>query len=207
MAETDILQDINLSAIKFPVHTIAHGTDLLHKYPELATIDFFQQYPNADRNYVIRYIIYLYDPAYEMQKKYLDLKIRKEKCSDLAGFERNDSTGKFKEAKVYKIMLLSDIEVGKMIFAFLKYLNNREWSQIVVNEQIFEEYTRLLMKPIDGDDDKKILEAANVKSKLREECKTIIEDLDKFYKLFYGDDPALKNTIKKKPVRPETMIL
>lgn len=191
--------------IRFKVHEVPQGTELLIKFPELGACQEFMNYFSGDRNYVIRYICYAYDPESDLYKDFTDISKIKEAAADLAEFPRNEKTGKFEE-HVYMMMRMENSAVNDMIIAFLKILNNHIWAQIQVNEQMFWEYARLLAEPVTGAGSKDILQAADIKKKLREEIKTIATDLKDFYKQMFGDSDELKNIVKKKPVRPETMI-
>lgn len=191
--------------LRFKVHEVPHGTELLLKFPELGDCEEFRNYTNGDRNYVIRYIGYAYDPGSDLYKDYTDIFKIKEAAAALAEFPRNEKTGKFEE-KVYQMMRMENSAINDMIIAFLKIINNHIWAQIQVNEQMFWEYARLLAEPVTGEGSKDILQAADIKKKLREEIKTIALDLEGFYKQMFGDNEDLKNIVKKKPVRPETMI-
>lgn len=191
--------------IRFKVQEVPHGTELLLKFPELGACEEFRNYGSGDRNYVIRYICYAYDPGSDLYKDYTDIFKIKEAAADLAEFPRSEKTGKFEE-KVYQMMRMENSEINDMVIAFLKMINNHIWAQIQVNEQMFWEYARLLSEPVTGEGSKDILQAADIKKKLREEIKTIATDLEGFYKQMFGDNEDLKNIVKKKPVRPETMI-
>jgi hypothetical protein len=191
--------------IRFKVLDVPKGTELLLKFPELGACDEFRNYIDGDRNYVIRYICLAYDPQSDLYKDYTDLTKIKEAAAELAEFPRNTKTGKF-EDKVYRMIRMENSTINDMIIAFLKIINNHIWAQIQVNEQMFWEYARLLSEPVKGDGSKDILQAADIKKKLREEIKIIATDLEVFYKQMFGEDEDLKNVVKKKPVRPETMI-
>jgi hypothetical protein len=194
--------------LKIPVHKIPENEDLVSKF------DVFQQYkeftdcPKASRNKVIKYVVFAYDPGSPfVMDSVSDLKKRKEAAAEAAGFLRTPTTGLFDEL-VKEIMELKNEETNAMIFKFLQIINNRTWTLIVTNEQIFDEYTALLMEPVkstSATEDKKVLEAANIKSKLREECKVIADDLKKLYKEFFGDNDDLKDKIVAKPIKPETV--
>lgn len=199
------MEGVSFSKLKIPVHKIDKGQDIVQAFKELQSLPEFHMYPFGNRNFVIRYVIYCYDPKSPLIDLYVDLKRRKESAAEYAGFERNKKTGKFPD-EVNAIMALENTAVNDMIFCYLKLINNRVWTQIVTNEQLFDEYSRLLMAPVgNASDDKKLLEAANVKAKLREECKLISTDLDKLYKDLFGDNDDLKDNVMAKPIRPETV--
>ncbi len=197
------MEKVDFSRLKIPVHTVEKGQDIIHKFRELAQFDEFALYPNPNRNNVIRYVIYAYDPESPFVKNStLDLIKRKEMAAEYAGFERNKKTGVFPESDC-NMMNLKIEEVNDMIFCYLKIINNYTWVQITTDEQLFWEYTKLLNQPLSNDDEKKLMESANIKGKLRLERNLIKQDLDKYYKEFYGSDAELQEKVKR--FSPETV--
>jgi hypothetical protein len=198
---------LDFSKMLFDISSVPPGTDLNQKFHKLGKIKEFQEYSNPDRNFVTRYILLMYESGSPLHEAYEDLSERKSKAADIAGYERN-SKGKFKDERIYKIMSMEEEEINNLIFAFLKAFKHTTWMQIVTNEQIFEEYSRLLIDPVTGKDSKNILEAANVKAKLRQECKDIAADLKSLYKELCGkSQDELKPILseKLKPITPETI--
>lgn len=193
--------------LRFKIHEIPHGTDLLHRFSQLNSIQEFREYGIADRNYVIRYIIYCYDPGSDFIEKFTNLRERKEACLIEAGFERNKKDA-FDE-KCMAMMDLSDDAVREMINGYLRFINNRTWSMLVSTEEMFNEYQKLIMKPVStaGEDkEKDILAAADMKKKLREECNLMDEHLKRYYQEIFGDNDDLKELhTKKKRVSPESI--
>ncbi len=155
--------------LKIPVHTVEFGQDIVDKFRELQQYVEFSKYPHKDRNFVIRYVVYAYDPESPFVKNSAsELSKRKEAAADEAGFERNKKTGKFTD-EVYEMMDFKKEEVNNMIFCYLRILNNYTWVQITTDEQLFWEYTKLLMEPLENTDEKKLMESAKIKGILREE--------------------------------------
>ncbi len=195
------------SKLKFPIHEVPHGTDLLHKFNQLSSIQEFREYGNADRNKVIRHIIYCYDPGSDFIEKFPNLKERKEACMIEAGFERNKKD-EF-DYRCIQIMDLSDETVRDMINGYLRFINNRTWMMLVSTEEMFSEYQKLIMKPIatnSEDKEKDILAAADIKKKLREECNLMDEHLKRYYQEIFGDNEDLKEQhTKKKRISPESI--
>jgi len=193
----------DFNRLHIPVHTVEKGQDIVNKFKELQEHIEFSMYPHSDRNDVIRYVVYAYDPESPFVKNSTsELSKRKEAAADAAGFERNKRTGLF-AANVTELMELRNEEVNRMVICYLKMLHNYTWTQIVTYEQLFWEYISLLLEPLVNTDEKKLMEAANIKGKLREECNKIKQDLDKFKKEFYGDNADLKEKVER--VRPETI--
>ncbi len=208
--------DLDFTGLKYRVDQIPQGTDLIVKFRELADIKEFSEYTCPDRNYLIRYIFLVYDPGSPLIKKYTDLSKRKEIAAEISGYERNVKTGKFKSENIYKVFEMSgsveanekyEIEeyqsANPLIFAFLKHINNMLWAEIVINEQLFFEYSGHVMEEISGKDSKGVLDAASVKMKLREEMSCIRIHIGKLYKEFFGDNIEVQEKIK--PFKPETI--
>ncbi len=195
--------------LRFPIFDVPHGTDLVHKFKELQDYPEFALYQDSNRNYVIRYVFYLYDRSSDLIKQVQDLTKRKEAAAELAGFIRNDKTGKFDDEVIDMMALKKDEEgespINDMIFSFLRMQDEMLWSLIVINENMFNEYMKLLMDPVFGKDSKNILDAANIKTKLREEIKGIRQDIESFYKEMYGENDDLKEVKKRKAITPETI--
>jgi hypothetical protein len=191
------------SRLRIPVHTVEKGQDIVHKFKELEHFPEFSLYPHADRNNVIRYVVYAYDPESPFVKNStLDLIKRRETAAEHAGFERNKKTGKFTDS-TYQIINMEVEAVNNMIFCYLKVIHNYTWVQITTDEQLFWEYTKLLNQPLVNDDEKKLMESANIKGKLRIERNLIKQDLDKYYKELYGDNADFQEKIER--VTPETI--
>lgn len=208
--------------LKYNIHSIPRGTDLLHKFAGLQGIKEFSTYGTPDRNKVIRYIIYCYDPGSDFIEREPNLQKRKEMCLIEAGFERNKKD-EF-DPYLIDIMTLQSEAHRNMIFAYLEHINNRTWMMLVSTEEMFLEYQRLIMKPItlvpsktpsNNDDgevyyaelkEKDILVAADMKKKLREECNSMDSDIDRYYQKLFGDNEDLKDQFKqKKRVTPESI--
>jgi hypothetical protein len=211
------------SGLRFPIYDVPPGTDLVHKFKELQDYPEFAMYKHADRNYVIRYVIFCYDMGSDLIKKYTDLTKRKEAAALLAGFERNEKTGKFKD-EVYNMMNLkkqivkikgeegekdeTEVESNKiyeMVMCYIKLQNDRLWSMIITTEQAFSEYQGLIMEPVSERGDKDTLAAVKIKDGLMDSCDRMHERISTYYKQLFGDNEDLKEVIKKKPIRPETV--
>jgi hypothetical protein len=191
--------------LKIPVESTPEGEDIVRYFKELYSKEEFASFSHPEKNKIVRYIIFGYDIDSLCVKSNLhDLKKRKEDAAERAGFKRSRS-GVF-EDYVHEIMDMNNKEVNQMICCYLRYfVHNNAWKLIVVNEQMMSEYISLMLEPVvSHKDDKKRLEAANIKAKLREECKAIASDIKMLYKDLYGDNEDLKEEIIK-PVRPETM--
>jgi hypothetical protein len=199
---------LDFSKMMFDVSAVPQGQDLCNRFQKLGQIKEFQSYPHPDRNRVIRYVVMMYDVKSPLRDTYPDLQLRKEAALDLAGFDKN-AKGDYKDEKVHLIMDMKDEEVNALIFEYLKLQNSRTWMMIVSTEEMFLEYQKLIMEPIkkkDGEKEKDILAAADIKKKLREECNAMDSDLERFYKKLSGDDLQVEEVIvKKKRSTPESI--
>lgn len=194
--------------LKFNVFDVEHGEELLIRFPELKQIEAFRDCISGDRNRIIRYICYLYDPGSPLQSEYQDLKARKEAAAELAGFKRN-SKGLWPESTqdIFNVINKGDVNIVDMVFEFLRIINDKTWMILKVNEINFWEYSLMLMENISGKNSKEKLDAANVKTKLREELKIIASDTELYMKKMFGDEENLQALAKEKLKRitPETV--
>lgn len=215
------IQNKPFSRLKFPVHEVPQGTDLVHKFSELAGHREFSNYPHADRNNVIRYILYCYDLNSDLIKQFTDLKKRKEAAAELAGFKRSEKDGKF-DKEVYNMMEFkkktitttdedekeeTEVESNKiyaMVMCFLKIQQSRLWSMIVSTEQAFEEYQGLIMEPVSERGDKDTLTAAKTKDALMDSCDKMNQRIEEYYNKLFGSNEDLIE-VKRKAISPETI--
>lgn len=203
---THNMEKLDFSRLLVPVHTVEMGQDIIHKFPELRDFPEFSMYAEGDRNYVIRYVVYAYDPESPIVKKsIMTLAKRKEAAADLAGFERHKKSGLFEDG-VYEIMDLKNEAVTAMILRYLKIVNSLAWTQIVTYEQQFWEYAESLLDPLKKEkdtDEKKFMESLNIKGKIRVEFNNIKQDLESLKKEFYGTNADLQEKVER--ARPETI--
>lgn len=155
----------------------------------------------------LRYVLLMYDVNSPMRNHYPDLHKRKEFAASMAGYDlmKEDVTTLFE----FKIKNDQDeyepneVLLG-IIVKFLKYQNNWVWSMIVSNEQAFYEYNMRVMMPVEGNKDKDILQAINIKTQIMSSQDEIYQRLQKYYKDLSGGDNELEEAItKRKRLRPE----
>lgn len=155
----------------------------------------------------IRYVLLMYDLNSPLRNHYPDLHKRKEFAASIAGYDlmKDDVTTLFE----FKIKNEQDeyepneVLLG-VIMKYLKYQNNWVWSMIVSNEQAFYEYNMRVMMPVEGNKDKDILQAINIKTQIMTSQDEIYQRLQKYYKDLSGGDTQLEDAIvKRKRVRPE----
>lgn len=179
---------------------------LLEDCKELKNVEAIVKYlsqPDRDgeRKKVVMYVVLLYSADSVLNRvPQIPLEERKLKAADMVGFERN-SKDEFKSTLVDRVFKFEDDNVFEMVFGFIKYQNNSLWMEIVATENMLDDYIKGMMKKIDEKDDKKNLDALNVKTKLRQEVRSINEDLKQMYKDFYRDHDDFKEKARTRVKR------
>lgn len=151
---------------------------------------------------MIRYVILMYDVKSPIRKHYPELGKRKEFAASIAGYDlvKDDVVALFD----FKINEEPYEELLDMIIKYLKYQNNWVWTMIVSNEQAFFEYNRRVMMPVDGNRDKDILQAINIKTQVMTSQDEIYQRLQRYYRELSGGDSNLEDAIIiRKRLRPE----
>ena len=141
---------------------------------------------------LLKYIIYMYDKNTPMRELYQELQERKIECALLSGYnEKKDKT------ILEELYNLTDKRACELISSFLKYQNHKSWALLVSNEEVLWQYQQELLNPItDFRQDKEKLQALEIKSKLMNECDSIIKRIEGYEEKIYGDDKKLKDAMK-----------
>lgn len=162
---------------------------------------------NVD-NRMLKYVLLMYDMNSPLREFYPELDKRKQFAASMAGYDldKDDVTALFD----FKIKVDDDEvaydELLNMIIKYLKYQNNYVWSMIVSNEQAFYEFNKRVMIPVEGQRDKDILQAVDIKNKLMDAQDVIVQRLQKYLRELTGEDEALEQSItKRKRLRPENI--
>jgi hypothetical protein len=188
-----MITDKELSIIEF---------NPLSKKPMLVAYPKLKEIIGSGDDRMIRYVILMYDVTSPLRQHYPDLSKRKEFAATLAGFDlmKDDVVSLFEfrlNDEPYEPLL-------DMITTYLKYQNNWVWSMIVSNEQAFYEYNRRVMMPVEGNRDKDILQAINIKTQIMVSQDDIYQRLQKYYRELSGGDDKLQEAITtRKRLRPE----
>jgi hypothetical protein len=180
--------------------------DLLVRFPKLKALPSFASYGHGDRNYIIRYIIYLYDINSPV-RFYDDLDKQKIEAAILAGYETN-SKGSFKDARIKKVLENEDDEVLSMIGDYLISLRNRTYASIRANEHTYYENLRSIFNKSVYKDAKQELDALVVKEKLLDLNEKIEQRLEAKSNELWGKDEDLAKKLDNKfsgMITPETM--
>lgn len=149
---------------------------------------------------LVRYIVALYSyDSFLNHRTPIPLQERKQRALSFAEIQpSNDVTN--------ELLLLENDLILKMIQDYLIAQRNNIWTEIVTTEQQYEEAVRLRLQPIKrADKDKDQLAAAELKKKLRLDCKEMQVDLERFYNQFYLDHEDLKNKVRDKATTLEML--
>ena len=195
------------------IDILSECDDLFEKFHELTNIVEMVNYMKGGdkgkwKSKVIKYIVLLYSFDSILNKRpVIELNERKMKAADMVGFTRHKG-GDF-EKRTKELFDLDDSNYIDMVFGFLKYQNETLWKEIVATEGMVDQYIKGMMQVVDMDDDKKALEALNVKSKLRQEVRNMNQDLKDMYRQFYKDhsDVQEKVVTKKKSDSIESRVI
>lgn len=147
---------------------------------------------------LLKYIICAYDFNSPFVKEYKDLKLRKQSAAQFAGFSlENDDLEYLFDFKNEDIVNAIDVYLKEFMCTML-------WYGIVANEQVYYEYGKRMMQPIEDKDtkEKDVMSAISIKSKLSEDMANIRGRIEADYKKLYGDD-ELEKVITQKKFRPE----
>ena len=178
--------------------------DIEEVYPQLKSITdgnswYLQEVRKEERQGLQVFVILMYDPASPLRDEHQDITKRKHAALVMAGIDSES------------LLAAVVTEAGHpgfvdMVVSYLKLVNSRLWTLITINEQTFYEYSTKVMSPITGTDmdEKDILNAATIKTKLMEACDDIHKRLKEYYREFTGEDDDLEQGIeKKKAMTPE----
>lgn len=157
---------------------------------------------------MLRYVLLMYDQNSPLREYYPELGKRKSFSASIAGYDldKEDVTTLFD----FKVKNEADEyvpceEMLELIMKYLKYQNNWVWSMIVSNEQAFYEFNQRVMMPVDGNKDKDILQAINIKTQIMQSQDDIAQRLKKYFRELSGGDEQLEDAvIKRKRLSPES---
>lgn len=175
--------------------------ELEKEYPELMPIT---KLCGKDADLIMRYILLVYDETSVLAQSQRDITMRKQKGIELSGIK--NKSAEFIES----ITLCTHKSIVKMICEYMKVFKKpRLWQMIVANEMLFQEYNERLMQKIKENDmdEKKELDALQVKTKIRQEVEAINTSLESYYSAMFGKDEDLKRKIQDIDYSPEGQAL
>lgn len=165
------------------------SVDLISQIPQLKNLVSWRSYSGRiERNPLCKYIIYLYSGDTYLNKVRIPLEERKKKALLHAGFKMND-LGEFDGEVMNFVYNLGSEEVLTMVHDYLRFQNDSVWTEIVISETEVDEATKIRLRPMESEDKK----SADLKQRLREQCREINSYLETLYKRFYNDHTDVKN--------------
>jgi DNA-binding protein Fis len=178
--------------------------DIEEVYPQLKSITdgntwYLQEVRKEERQGLQVFVILMYDPGSPLRDEHQDITKRKNAALTLAGIDPESLLATVIKEAAHPGFV-------DMVVGYLKLVNSRLWTLITINEQTFYEYSTKVMLPIAGlgMDEKDVLNAATIKTKLMEACDDIHKRLKEYYREFTGDDDDLEQGIeRKKAMTPE----
>lgn len=176
---------------------------ILKAYPKLNEI-VDPEWLDTNTDNLIKYVILVYDPGSYLINAEKDLNYRKGIAAELAGFDAIMGD----EELMNSIYNCTHEYIPELIVKYLvRFAKSKDWAALVVTEHCFWEATQHLMAPIKGEDSKKVLEAVQKKSALKDEIDKDIARIDKYQKAFFGNDDKMEEVFKRKSFSsPERML-
>lgn len=178
--------------LKFRMHNIPKGANLLEEFPELKRHEelVMLYIEKTQPNEIIRYSIYMYDPKSDLLKQEPDYISRKKRAKELSGIFENTSDD----------LLL---EVGWLFINRIFHERKmREWHTL---QQELEENNKARWTPIDDTekDQKKLMEAYQKKGLLRTQAMEIQKLLDTIESEIFNDEDMKKKAYEVLLTTPE----
>jgi len=187
------------TSMKLDVLGFDEDLDVISAIPELKKMKSWVEYPGEPltRNQIAKYIVILYsDDSILNLRNPLPLDDRKDQALALAGIDKTAIVEK-------ELLFLNNPVYLKMIHDFLINQDDILWMELVTTEEQYNEAIRLRLSP--AGTGKMALAAADLKKKLREECKVMVNDIKTYYRKFYSDHEDVKEKVKELPSSLETI--
>ena len=181
---------------------------IIDEYPALQNIF------SVVKDVVARYIILMYAKDSPMKKDYPSLQKRKEACANICKIPELDRQEVFdfviESSELTEDGMVKTVEPNasalNALSGFLIYQNDRLWAMIVTNEQAFYEYQKKVMSEVSADEDKDMLQAIAIKTKLLEAMDDINKRLDSYYDTMTGGDKKVVESLtRKRMATPESL--
>lgn len=121
-----------------------------------------------------------------MRLKISDIQLRKEECYEMSEL-KDEKEGIFD---------LSHDNILAYINAYLKHQSSKIWAVMTANEEVLWQYQQELLTPIvNYKNDKDKLQALEIKTKLMQECDSIIKRIEAYEEKIFGDNDDKKKEI------------
>jgi hypothetical protein len=141
--------------------------------------------PSSDIPILI-YVALIYDQKSPLRLKISNIQERKEEAAEMAGIKGDASY----------IFDLRDNNILTYINSYLRHQSSKVWSVLAANEEVLWQYQQELLTPIkDFKNDKDKLQALEIKTKLMQECDSIIKRIDAYEDKLFGDTKEKKSEI------------
>jgi len=189
----------DFSRLTFQIFELDPRVQLTKEFPRLGTVQVFAKSTGRiESNLLLRYVIFCYD-RYSPLREIEDLPLRKETALHLAGI--TEPSPGVEALLDNKLPIVCD-----MIIEYCRLQNSRVFQMKVVALEALYEYQRLIIDPIDRDlDDDKKMRAANLKTKLIEDCDVIHSKIKKYNEELYGSDDDAVEVEQFVRISPETI--
>lgn len=170
--------------LRFRIYDVAPDKDLLEEFPELTRYDALVNSKAANKNLLLRYLIFMYDPDTDLIKDITALEKRKVRAAELAGFG--------KDTDVSTIFDLSNADARELMMCLVTDvyhdLDYAEWVTLC------EEQDRIRLMRIDParklkSDDKEL----DRRAKLRKHSDEIQVKIDERRVRIWGDNKDVEN--------------
>lgn len=134
-----------------------------------------------------RFLIYLYDQGSPFTKQFPKLEDRQNAIREYIG---SMPATKFEAA-----LDLEDENNIDCIQQILKGQGNRVWRMIVSNEHLFDELEQNMIKLVEMEKDKDVLQSMKIKADLAKLQEEVTDRLEKYYTKLAGDHEEVKDRI------------
>ena len=154
---------------------------LLKMYPKLKEVkkESDTLLTDKDLDMYFRYVSFVYDPHSPMNHEYPTLDQRKAMAKEEVGYNGQD----YPELAAYFIIII---------------INNRLWTEIASNENVFDEFTIKVNKPIGVDlDEDKQLKAVQLKNVMLTQMSEMRKRITTLRNELFSGDIEIVNTEKK----------
>jgi hypothetical protein len=147
---------------------------------------------------MVRYIIFVYDPASPFRQEYPDVPERKDAVAAFCGFK--------KTSQYYPLLVesnggtvdgISTRLVALALCDFLRFTANDVWTNIVSLEELYYGNLRNMLLGITDGNDKARMDASIAAFKLAEANEKISEKIKLLYIKFTGNDPEAEYQIRE----------
>jgi len=191
--------------LRFRIDQLKPGDNIDQMFPALCDNPEFRAYTGYNREILIKYIVFLYDPNSALVDEFEALQNRKDAAATEAGYERAKNGDWPKVTK--EIMELKNEQGRAMILRFLKTIHNHVWTEMCLLEQELDVYNAMRMEPLPTDSKKDNAEILAKRDNLMAMCEKRVRALEIHKLKFYADHDDLKELAEDDyPITPENAV-